>query len=159
MPNLSETDWYKLINNVSVITFLQGLPIGGKVYNGYSVITNNKNEDFIADESIYIVTDDNQYHRFDDMDLQGVSAGTMKGFANIDFERHSIDENHYYYPRHESGCYTSIVNQNSVAEYDDINTYFKKTENRGIAQAYYTALGRERYGMYRYNKIDETDAP
>ena len=45
MPELKETDWDKILNNISIISFLQGLNIGGKVYNGYSVITNTKNEE------------------------------------------------------------------------------------------------------------------
>lgn len=154
MPNLSETDWYKIINNVSMITFLQGLPIGGKIYNGYSVVTNNKNEDFVADESIFI-TYNNQYHRFDDKDLQGKSG--LNGYLNLDFERHSDDQKNYYYPREEEGCYSSIVNQSNIAEYDNIYSYL--SANPSIAQAYYNALGREKYGMYRYIPIDPTDTP
>ena len=154
MPKLSETDWYKIINNVSMITFLQGLPIGGKIYNGYAVVTNNKNEDYVANESICITTD-GQFHRFDDTDLQGASG--MIGYLNLDFERHTSDEYHYYYPRPETGCYTSIVNQTSLASYDDIYNYFAQNniQNKPLAVAYYTALGREKYSMYRYFQLDD----
>lgn len=167
MPNLSETDWYKIINNVSVISFLQGLPIGGKVYNGYSVITNNKNEDFVASESIYITTEDDTYHRVDDEDLIGKS-GKMIGYLNNDFERHSDDETNYYYPRRQEACYSSIVNQFGVSGHDknddnkndDLNEYLawlkslSGSKGYEILKAYYTALGREKYGMYRYNQLD-----
>ncbi|MBR3163653.1 MAG: hypothetical protein IKF17_06120 [Clostridia bacterium] len=163
MPNLSETDWYKIINNVSLITFMQGLPIGNKVYNGYAVVTNNKNEDFVAKESIYIVSD-GQYHSIGDIDLQSKTTG-LKGYINLDFERHTLDQTNYYYPKEETGCYTSIINQTSIDTYDknpnnpnnDLDEYLTwlKSKNPQLAQAYYTALGRERYGMYRYNKLDE----
>ena len=58
MPELKENEWEKIINNVSIISFLQGLNIGGKVYNGYSIITNNKNNEVVNEDSIYIVTQD-----------------------------------------------------------------------------------------------------
>ena len=58
MPELKEDEWEKVVNNVSIISFLQGLNIGGKVYNGYSIITNNKNEEVVSEDSIYIITDD-----------------------------------------------------------------------------------------------------
>ena len=52
MPKLKESDWDKIMDNVSVISFLQGINIGGKVYNGYSIITNTKNEDVVMEDSI-----------------------------------------------------------------------------------------------------------
>lgn len=161
MPNLSETDWYKIINNVSLITFLQGMPIGGKEYNGYAVVTNNKNEDFVSSESIYM-SDGNEYHTIDDSDL--MNKGNLTGYVNLDFERHTDDQTNYYYPRSESGCYMSIVNQNGVNLQGEpnIEAYVKNklagstsTNKKEIARAFYTALGRERYGMYRINAIDD----
>ena len=42
MPQLKDTDWDKIIDNISIISFLLGLNVGGKIYNVYSIITNNK---------------------------------------------------------------------------------------------------------------------
>ena len=36
MPKLQDTDWEKITANVGMISFLQGLNIGGKTYNGYT---------------------------------------------------------------------------------------------------------------------------
>ena len=63
MPKLSEEDWATIMNNVSLISFLQGLSIGGKVYNGYSVINNNKNEEVVTENSIYLIEDVNNPNR------------------------------------------------------------------------------------------------
>ena len=71
MPELQEDEWEQILNNVSIISFLQGLSIGGKVYNGYSIVTNTKTEEFINTDSIYIVTSDGQYHRATDRELVG----------------------------------------------------------------------------------------
>ena len=69
MPKLREDEWDRIINNVSIISFMQGLNIGGKIYNGYSIITNNKNQEVVNEDSIYMITDDNQYHRANDNNL------------------------------------------------------------------------------------------
>lgn len=85
MPKLKEDEWDKIINNVSIISFLQGLNIGGKVYNGYSIVNNNKNQEVVNEDSIYIMTSDNYYHRANDRDLIG-NINITTGALNIDFE-------------------------------------------------------------------------
>ena len=63
MPKLKEDEWDKIINNISVISFMQGLNIGGKVYNGYAIATNNNNEEVVTENSIYIASkEDLIYH-------------------------------------------------------------------------------------------------
>ena len=49
------------------------------------------------------------------------------------------------------GCYTSIINQTTVDVPDNIYEYMK--DKGKLAKVYFTALGRERYSMYRTNKI------
>ncbi len=157
MPKLKENEWEKILNNVSIISFLQGLNIGGKIYNGYSIITNNKNEEVVNEDSIYVLTNDNQYHRANDNDLVGNDNISM-GVLNIDFERKSTvvnGETKYFMPKQNktnpiTGCYTSIVNQTNVTATDNFYKYISEKGGK-LAQAYFTALGRERYGMYKTN--------
>ena len=151
MPNLSEEDWYSLINNVSCISFLQGLPIGGKIYNGYAVVNNNKTQEFISKESIYIVTSSDEcYHRVNENDLNKKS--NLQGIFNVDFERkvYSVgNTTAYVYPHNQVGSYSCVVTQTEIDPlfYENENTYLSNKAN--LAKAYYTALGRERYSMYR----------
>ena len=155
MPNLSETDWEKILNNVSVISFMQGLSIGGKIYNGYSIVTNTKTEEVVNTDSIYIITSDGNYHRATDQDLIG-NNNITGAFSNIDFERKSVTNGSsttYYYPHTELGCYTSIVNQTGVSVPDNIYEYMEDLGNTALTRAYFTALGRERFSMYRTNPI------
>lgn len=168
MPKLREDEWEKILNHISIISFLQGLNIGGKVYNGYSIITNNKNEEVINEDSIYIVTNDNQYHRANDKDLVEAS-NIVGGFLNIDFERKSVIDNNtketqYFLPKQLNGeliigCYTSIVNQTNVEATDNFYQYMQKIHeknpNSNLPSQYFTALGRERYSMYRTNNDPE----
>ena len=152
MPNLSEEDWYSLINNVSCISFLQGLPIGGKIYNGYAVANNNKTQEFVSKESIYILSDDSYYHRVNENNLNEKS--NLQGFFNVDFERKVYSVGYtkaYVYPHNQVGSYDSIVTQTQIEPkfYENENIYLSDKTN--LAKAYYTALGRERYSMYRVN--------
>lgn len=152
MPKLKDDEWDKIINNVSIISFLQGLNIGGKMYNGYSIVTNNKNQEVVAEDSIYIVTNDNQYHRANDTDI--VASNISEGTFNLDFERKTIIDNtgksKYFYPKKALGCYSSIVSQTSVEITDNFYEYIAGKGGK-LAQVYFTALGRERYGMYKAN--------
>ena len=151
MPELQEDEWEKIINNVSIISFMQGLSIGGKVYNGYSIVTNTKTEEVVNLDSIYVTTSDGQYHRPTDADLSG---STITGaFFNVDFERKGITNGTsttYYYPHEELGCYTSIVNQSNINDTENIYQYIAD-QGGTLAQKYFTALGRERYSMYKIN--------
>lgn len=164
MPKLGEEEWNRILNNVCLISFLQGLSIGGKIYNGYSVINNNKNEEVVTEESIYIVDDvtvpattNSTYHRVNHKDLT-VTANT-KGIFNIDLERKSLGSDQrettlYYFPRRDLGCYTCFVAQTNInGGYDNVYDYLdsisSSANGRALAKVYYTALGRERYSMYK----------
>ncbi len=58
MPVLSEDDWYTIANNMTVVSFLQGLTIGNyKYYSNYTVVANTKNNEFVSKDSIYVQDD------------------------------------------------------------------------------------------------------
>ena len=168
MPKLQEDEWDKIINNVSVISFMQGVNMGTRPYNGYAIVTNNKNEESVGEESIYIVTKDDQYHRINDSDLTNGTYGAEKllqGIFNMNFERKSIDillddgsvdKKEYFFPRKELACYNSIVNQSGLIPMttDDgdpitVYQYLERIGNQRLSSLYYTALGRERQGLFK----------
>ena len=77
-----------------------------------------------------------------------------------------FDKYIYYYPYTNDACYDSIVDSNgnnfgqSISDYlkDKINDTNPNISNNAkkLAQIYYTALGRERYGLYRVsNKLEK----
>ena len=165
MPELQETEWEKILNNVSVISFLQGLSIGGKIYNGYSIVINTKTEEVVNTDAIYITTADKQYHRITDIELLNnnsyMSTTSITGaYLNADFERKSItpqdSPTRYFFPQTEMACYSSIVNQSGLNDTDNIYKYVVETGNSELAKTYFTALGRERYSMYKTNNNPET---
>ena len=160
MPELQEHEWEKILNNVSIISFMQGLSIGGKLYNGYSIVTNTKTEEVVNTDSIYLVTSDGQYHRATDNDLVN-NNNITNAYLNVDFERKSVTAAdtgnvRYFFPHKQTGCYSSIVNQSNlndldVDEYDGSIYTYMASKGGELAKKYLTALGRERYSMYKTN--------
>ena len=170
MPNLKEDEWYNIIHNISLISFLQGLPIGGKIYNGYSIVTNSESKEVVLEQNIYILGEKDgkfEYYKIGDREI---NDGTVKinsgeyaessnnymsaGRLNLSFKRDVLirenNENRYYfYPiNNYNASYNSIIMQNNVDTYDDIYEYVGH-QNDKLKTAFYTALGRERASMYK----------
>ena len=179
MPKISETDWDLIENNVTAISFLQGMKIKSKTYNGYAVVPNTLTTEYVTEGSIYITTDitgspnSYEYHKANDSDLitdisLNNSLTKSSGFLNLDFERRAITEGDvlkYYYPRSPSedniyaGCYKSIVSNSSVTNINNIDMYRymrgldnTNSKNKKLKATYYTALARERESAFKiYN--------
>ena len=164
MPELKDDEWDQIINNISLISFLQGMPIGGKVYNGYTLITNSESEEVVLEENIYMLGADMNYHRIGDKDLEKDTNDTVElvsgnygsdyssaGRLNLSFTRKYImnsNATYYYYPLKEfNASYNSIVMQSKVTTYDDIYQYIGEQSDE-YKKAFYTALGRERQGKF-----------
>lgn len=160
MPELKDDEWDQIVHNIALISFLQGIPIGGKVYNGYTLVTNSESEEVVLEESIYMLGSDNNYHKIGDKDLESGGSVSLdsgrygadyssSGRLNLSFTRKYImnsNATYYYYPlRDYNASYNSVVMQNKVTTYDDIYSYIS---NQGYEykKAFYTALGREREG-------------
>lgn len=178
MPNLTEEEWERVMNNICLISFVQGLDVGGNIYNGYTIINNSESKEIVQEENIYILGTDWFYHRIGDHYLENTGAGVIgstgsasttpaipaiaansAGRFNLDFNRQSLIEEDgiikYYYPLKDFyASYDSVVSRQNVTAFDDIYAYIIDQKNRGninLATAFYTALGRERYGMYKDN--------
>ena len=153
MPVLTDADWYKILNNVSLTTFLQGMSIGFRYYSNYAIVTNNINKEVIKPENIYVVVESNgnrEYHQPGcEKLLQGVENNSLTivgAYPTYGFQRQTVDINEnnsvYYYPQNVAteyitGCYNCIVN--ATAEFDlqdiiagvELTKYDDKTENGG----------------------------
>ncbi len=157
MPKLREADWDKIMNNISIIGFVQGVNIGGKIYNGYSIVTNTKNEDVVMEDSIYIKTNDGVFHRITENGLS--SSNGAIGIYNVNAEKRTVQESNgntlYYFPVYGTLSYDSIVTQDNVAKKSTqtLGDYINNIQDDTLKKIYYTALGRERYGLYRQKLV------
>jgi len=176
MPIFTEEDWDKLLNNISISTFMQGVPIKSKYFNNYCVITNNKNEEVVTRETIYVLAENTktglvEAHLPTCVDLIDNEHRIIGAYNLIDYERQTIvisegNEVHYY-PKAYQKCYTCIVNISINYEINDIiqgnlNKYNPNTDTyekiitkneyvKSLRTTYLKALARERYDLYRTN--------
>lgn len=154
MPILTDEDWEKIVTNVNMISFMQGIPVGTKIYNNYTIVTSTKNKQYINPNSIYFVDNNtNTYHRINCPILaENVTNGSeITGYKSLDFVKIQYKEQNseqvtYYYKHPQYACYTCIVN--SLNEDVEIN----KLPVR-LIQSYYTVLARERYDLDKITKM------
>lgn len=165
MPKISETDWDIIENNVCAISFLQGMSIGSKIYNGYAVSANTLTREYIDENDIYILMNDNTYCKANGIDnLEEIKekTGYYPGIWKLNFKQkrnNDIEENQKYYVPMGNNCleryYSMMGNykENSII-HNDMYTYINKSNNEKLKKAYYVALGRERWGHYNVNNIN-----
>ena len=181
MPVMSNDDWYKILNNVSLVSFMQGMSIGYRYYNNYAIITNNINKEVVTAENIYIIAKENgsnnrEYHKpgCDEL-IQGVRDGSLTiigAYPTSSFQRQTTrlsesDERHYYLQACGgdtlTGCFNCIVKATADYDTDDIidgtiehyedetNIIYNSNDIAEIRKSYLTALARERYDLYKSN--------
>lgn len=163
MPVIQENEWDRILSNVSIVTFLQGLPVGFKTYNNYAIITSSTNEEYLTDDSIYFLDDSHDtYHLIGCQELE--LTNNVVGYRNSDYERSKVtvkstngqpDQIVYYYKQDALPCYYCIVNRlasrarnifdSNSNDYNWVDSSGKTAAER--RQTYYKALGRERYNV------------
>lgn len=172
MPELKEDEWDQIIHNISLISFLQGLPIGEKTYNGYTLVTNSESEEVVLEGNIFMLGEsangEKVYYRIGDVELEDGGTATLNagnygdkvsaGRLNLDFKRRYVtrtDETqtyYYYQMRNFKASYNSVVMQDKVTTFDDIYKYISGV-SPDYQRAFYTALGRERQGSSAVDMI------
>ena len=164
LPELTDLDWDKLLNNVSVMGFLQRVPTGLKIYNNYAIASSSRSNDYVNPKEIYLIstsynsiwaggsfTDDQFYHR------KGCSkigeTGRVVGYLSSDFIAKTSKDNTEIYYRHANmgwptagGGYASRSNSAELECYSClVNPNEDKLTSTKFDKEYYTALARERY--------------
>ena len=138
LPVLSEEDWNKITNNVTVVSFMQGLPIGNyKYYSNYSIVANTLNKEFVSRDSIILreretgVRNNDKngiYHNPRCLTLNNENSSNLVGYNIIDYQQQltSYDDvdpsshktlgtlSFYYYPHSGSGAYECIIGKDEV---------------------------------------------
>lgn len=173
MPIFTEEDWDKLVNNISVATFMQGIPIGAKYYNNYYIITNDKNKEVVTTDSIYVITEDMETHLATCKEMIDSGKKVVSAYRNIDFERQTVviteGNERYYYPHANERSYNCMVSIAEIYDIDDLiegtikkynantdtyeidNLATKNLTDSNLRKVYLTALAREKYDLYKTN--------
>lgn len=182
LPKLLEEEWEKVVNNVCIISFMQGIPMGGKYFNNYVVIPNDKNNEFVDTDSIYLLTSDGQYHMANCpllVEHEFYQQEIIGGYVNTSFSSQTINDN-YYYKHVKNGnanqpytaCYECIVNasgkydlqniingdsqsdRNLLAKYDARGDIVAAFDITWLRRWYFMVLPREKYNLYKINNED-----
>lgn len=190
MPILQEEEWDKILSNVSILTFMQGLNCGHKIYNNYALVSSNNNEISVTPEEIYYTYYTESLEDGIDLNGDGVIDGVVETvhrlncpklndnpyYTSIKSKEIKYDKNYnsvtsiYDYDHKVYTCYDCIVNSN----YTGINK--NKNTSEGILdsiypnsvsgtfpytnklKAYYIAVGKERYNLYKPTAAAESNA-
>lgn len=161
MPQLGEEEWDKIQNNVCMLTFFEGVPIGAKVYNNYCIVSNNTNQETVGNDSIFIVDSNGEYHKPGCLklieNLKSNSVDIEGAYPSSEFERKTVsitgeDSNAhsqilgadsgkyaYYYPEAYTPCYDCIVTASKTYSTDNIIADNVRDENGNKVQV--TNLG------------------
>lgn len=171
MPILTEQEWDQVLKNVCLITFMQGIQIGTKMFNDYCIVTSTKNKEYVSPDSIYYINTeggDGCYHKINCKYLE--ENDSIVGYRNSEFDRMSYekeeidsvseetgkteytykDVKYYYFMHNELACYYCIVNSSA-----DNNVDWRSSPER--LKAYYTAMAREKMNFYKTNSYFKTE--
>lgn len=165
LPQLSYDEWEQALSNISIIAFMQGMPIGLKYYNNYAIATSTLNKEFVDPDELYFAGKDDQYYH--QRQCEQATGSDYVGYRSIDYVAKSYEKSDkgttstkYYYPHANSTnseleCYYCLVNRST---YND-NGNWKGDLYRNWTDSYYNALARERYmqldepGTYKPNVV------
>lgn len=184
MPVLSEQEWDQVLNNVCLITFMQGIQVGTKVFNDYCIVTSTTNKEYVAPDSIYFVNQTDEevagttyYHKIGCPNLRDDQK--IVGYRNSDFERRSYEiENEVSFNESNDESVTPVGN--IVLKYEKDKTYYYYMHSEEACydcivnanarlvdwendvlyanrrKAFYTALAREKFNFYKTNEYFDT---
>lgn len=164
LPQLSYDEWEQALSNISIIAFMQGMPIGLKYYNNYAIATSTLNKEFVDPDELYFAgKEDPYYHQ---RQCEKATGSDYVGYRSIDYVAKSYEvgngttkSTRYYYPHANSTnseleCYYCLVNRST---YKNNGIWNGNLLYKNWTDSYYNALARERYmqldepGTYKPN--------
>lgn len=164
LPQLSYDEWEQALSNISIIAFMQGMPIGLKYYNNYAIATSTLNKEFVDPDELYFAGKDDQYYH--QRQCEQATGSDYVGYRSIDYVAKSYEKSNngttstkYYYPHANSTnseleCYYCLVNRST---YKNNGRWNGNLLYKNWSDSYYNALARERYmqldepGTYKPN--------
>lgn len=164
LPQLSYDEWEQALSNISIIAFMQGMPIGLKYYNNYAIATSTLNKEFVDPDELYFAGKDDQYYH--QRQCEQATGSEYVGYRSIDYVAKSYEKSDngttstkYYYPHANSTnseleCYYCLVNRST---YKNNGRWKGNLLYKNWSDSYYNALARERYmqldepGTYKPN--------
>lgn len=60
LPEINADEWVTISSNICMVAFVQGMPVGTRYYNNYSIVKSTTNKFFVDPENIYYVQERKQ---------------------------------------------------------------------------------------------------
>lgn len=148
LPIISYNEWEQALENISIIAYMQGIPLGLKYYNSYAIATSTKNKEYVDPDEIYFSATGDDYYHIKACDQTNPTKNYI-GYRSIDYVqkiyKDSAGDRKAYYKHAADGtselsCYYCLVNR---ANYNKVND--ADPVARVWNEKYYNALARERY--------------
>jgi len=117
MPVLSANDWDNILDKVSFVVFMQGVPIGGSTWGDYAIATSTNNRLFVNKNNLLFINrsklsdKESSYHKIDclelinDIDTSNPNdpIGNLYGGMSYEFVYDAQAQDSYVYRLMESG--------------------------------------------------------
>lgn len=159
LPQLSYDEWEQALSNISIIAFMQGMPIGLKYYNNYAIATSTLNKEFVDPDELYFAGKDDEYYH--QRQCKQATGSDYVGYRSIDYVAKSYEESNNgttstYYPHANADvsnsstdsvleCYYCLVNRSTYNPEDKARWGNNDNPYSSWTDSYYNALARERY--------------
>ena len=179
MPIMQQSEWEQILSNISIVSFMQGIQCGLKMYNNYVVVSSTNNEVMTSVENVYYAKTNefndstSEYHKynckklinndnyFKDTSLNQNQCDKYTSFTSKEVKYDKLSSNSdvlpYIYDHKNLACYDCINdgNYDGVNIFDSSNSKFDKYRN--IRKAFYIGIAKERNDVYKMNAIDKSE--
>lgn len=168
MPVLSNDQWERILSNISLVSFMQGLSCGLKTYSNYMIVSSNNNEITVPIDNIYYAkketfNDENsEYHKINCPKFIKAHTEEYPDAEYIAFKSKEVKYDKIYdkmrtkmpyeYDHKNLACYQCINDGN----YEHINI-FENSGYENLRKAFYIAVGKERNNIYKMNAIEYSE--
>ncbi len=172
MPVMQNEEWEKILNNVSIVAYMQGYNCGLKTYSNYKIVSSTNNEISVSPREIYYVeksdfsNENTEYHRIDCMNLFEIDKDSGFDDSYISFLSKEVkydklsDKTNanlpYKYDHKNLACYDCINDGN----YKKNKIFDPEAEKYGdsdnLRKAYHLAVGKARNNLYKMNAIENS---
>lgn len=164
LPVLTADDWDSILNNITMVSFMQGIPCGLTTFNNYAVVKSNNNNTSVDLENLYFteqigrdVQSNSEYHKYDCPEL-GNFNGTYDGST---YESDLSAEFKYDAKKINTKVETNNNSETIICAYDDqTNTYYNigyldingnKNDIDNIKVLYDNPIPTEQVKQYNFN--------
>lgn len=181
MPIMSETEWDQILNNISIVTFMQGLNCKLKTYNNYAVVSSTNNEIMTTVDNIYYAkkeefnNETSEYHAFNCSKIKDYESDNQYiSFTSKEVKYDKLSTTSavlpYKYDHKNLACYDCINDCNYRGL--DIFQYWENPDAKppevkkprsdfdkyhNLRKAFYIGVAKERNDIYKMNAVKNSE--